>query len=68
MDMPSPVYAEDKERKRYPHLMLSAKEFPPLKDWKVGKTYTVTATLKMTSVHMMDDHHDGEFEVQSLST
>ena len=66
--MASPVYAgEHPPKVYYPSVMLNSKEFPPIKTWKVGQTYEVTVTLKMTGMHERDKETTGEFDLVSVS-
>lgn len=64
----SPSYAhEAKAKKYYPSLSLNSTEFPPVKDWAVGKTYTLTITVLMTGQHQRGDGRQisGDFDVRS---
>jgi len=39
-------------------ISLSSKVLPCIKDWKVGKTYTIDVKVRMTGVH--EDNYDNK--------
>jgi len=52
-------FKQERKRQCFPSLQLDAKTFPPVKDWQVGREYTVTLKLRQTS---KSEHRKGEIE------
>lgn len=46
-----------------PVLRLEDEQLPAIKNWEVGKTYTVLVTMKQIAKHEKEDECCGEFEV-----
>lgn len=49
-----------------PMLHVSGDMLPDIKDWNVGKTYTVTIEMKQTGMHESDGKVSGDFEIISI--
>ena len=49
-----------------PHLHLTAEQFPAIKKYDVGDTYTAIIKCKMTGKHDDDGRVSGEFEILSI--
>ena len=57
-------FIDEKERIIFPHLHLNSKRFPPVKDWKVGETYTIKIKIRQTSMTMERDKSvEGDFDI-----
>ena len=41
-----------------PSLSLDARDLPEIKDWQIGKTYTITVQAKMVSISTGDEYDD----------
>lgn len=64
----SPAFAtESTSKTMYPSVSLSSAEFPPVKDWQVGKTYELTVNVKMTGKRERGKAMEGELEWLSAS-
>lgn len=50
-----------------PHLDLTSKEVPELKDWEVGEEYTFKVTAKLTRLSQSEKTADGCFVVKKVS-
>jgi len=49
-------------------LMLTDKQIPQLKDWSVGKTYSVTLTIKQVEMKQEDGCICAEFTIESVDS
>lgn len=63
-------------KKPKPSLMLTDKDLPAIKDWKVGKTYNMEIVVKMVhraegseyEFERSDSDHRAKFEIMSIDS